>query len=77
MIGMVMEFCEGKSLDAVVKESRERDLRHSERVLGRIAAAVLRGLDYLHERKIIHRGAFVSSLLRSVSERVRGEKNEI
>jgi mitogen-activated protein kinase kinase len=51
-----MEFCEGKSLDAVVKESREREIRSSERVLGKIAVAVLRGLDYLHERRIIHRG---------------------
>lgn len=56
MIGILMEYCEGKSLDAVVKESRERGLRSSEKILGKIAVAVLRGLDYLHERKIIHRG---------------------
>lgn len=51
-----MEFCEGKSLDAVVKESKARGIRSSERILGKIVVAVLRGLDYLHDRKIIHRG---------------------
>ncbi|CED84464.1 mitogen-activated protein kinase kinase [Phaffia rhodozyma] len=63
MIGILMEYCEGKSLDAVVKESKRKGLRSSERILGKIAVAVLRGLDYLHERRIIHRDIKPSNIL--------------
>jgi len=53
-----MEYCEGRSLDAVVRQLRDRPERgrSSELVLGKIAVGVLGGLDYLHERRIIHRG---------------------
>lgn len=54
-IYIAMEYMGGKSLDAVYKNLIERGGRISEKVLGKIAEAVLRGLSYLHERKIIHR----------------------
>lgn len=65
-LALLMEYCEGRSLDAVVKQLRERPERgrSSELVLGKIAVGVLGGLNYLHERRIIHRGAFsIRSLL--------------
>lgn len=54
-IYIAMEYMGGKSLDAVYKNLIERGGRISEKVLGKISEAVLRGLSYLHERKIIHR----------------------
>lgn len=54
-IYIAMEYMGGRSLDAVYKNLINRGGRISEKVLGKIAEAVLRGLSYLHERKIIHR----------------------
>lgn len=54
-IFIAMEYMGGKSLDAVYKNLIRRGGRISEKVLGKVAEAVLRGLSYLHERKIIHR----------------------
>lgn len=54
-IYIAMEYMGGRSLDAVYKNLISRGGRISEKVLGKIAEAVLRGLSYLHERKIIHR----------------------
>lgn len=55
-ISIVMEFCEGGSLDSVYKEVRKLGGRTGEKVLGKVAEGVLNGLTYLHSRKIIHRG---------------------
>lgn len=55
VIYIAMEYMGGKSLDAVYKNLLKRGGRISEKVLGKIAESVLRGLSYLHERKIIHR----------------------
>ncbi|KAK7205249.1 mitogen-activated protein kinase [Myxozyma melibiosi] len=54
-ISIAMEYCAGRSLDAVYKHVKARGGRIGERVLGKIAEGVLSGLSYLHERKIIHR----------------------
>ena len=56
-IAICMEYCAGRSLDNVYKQVKKRGGRTGERVLGKIACGVLGGLGYLHERKIIHRGA--------------------
>jgi mitogen-activated protein kinase kinase len=53
---IAMEFCEGRSLEKVYKMVHAREGRCSEIVLGKIACGVLRGLTYLHEKHIIHRG---------------------
>lgn len=55
-ISIVMEFCEGGSLDAIYREVKKLGGRTGEKVLGRIAEGVLHGLTYLNSRKIIHRG---------------------
>lgn len=57
MIGISMEFMGGKSLDAIYHRVIELDPQNriNEKVLGKISESVLRGLDYLHLRKIIHR----------------------
>lgn len=54
-IYIAMEYMGGKSLDAIYKNLLRRGGRISEKVLGKIAESVLRGLSYLHERRIIHR----------------------
>jgi mitogen-activated protein kinase kinase len=62
-IAICMEYCAGRSLDNVYKQVKKRGGRTGERVLGKIACGVLGGLSYLHERKIIHRGASYLTLL--------------
>lgn len=62
-IGMLMEYCEAGSLDSIVRQISKRRARTSEKVLGRIAESMLRGLDYLHERRIIHRDIKPSNVL--------------
>lgn len=57
MIGIAMEYMGGRLLDAIYHRVIELDPanRINEKVLGKISELVLRGLDYLHQRKIIHR----------------------
>ena len=55
-ISIAMEFCEGGSLDSVYREVKKLGGRTGEKVLGKVAEGVLRGLTYLNGRKIIHRG---------------------
>ena len=57
-IAIVMEYCEGGSLDAIYRRIKERKGRTGEKVLGKVAESVLHGLVYLHDRKIIHRGRY-------------------
>ncbi|KAG5360314.1 MAP kinase kinase MKK1/SSP32 [Yarrowia sp. B02] len=54
-IFIAMEYCGGGSLDAIYKRVKERGGRIGEKVLGKVAEGVLKGLSYLHERRIIHR----------------------
>lgn len=51
-----MEFCEGGSLETAAKKLREQKRRVGELVVAKLAESILKGLDYLHGRKIIHRG---------------------
>ncbi|THH31791.1 hypothetical protein EUX98_g2406 [Antrodiella citrinella] len=54
-VKVLMEFCEGGSLESVGKKMRQIDARVSEKVAGRLAEGILQGLAYLHARKTIHR----------------------
>ena len=56
-----MDFCEGGSLDAIYKSVKTRGGRMGEKILGKVAEAVLNGLVYLHDRRIIHRDIKVRS----------------
>lgn len=51
-----MEFCEGGSLETASKKLRENKRRVGEPVVAKLGESILKGLDYLHGRKIIHRG---------------------
>jgi mitogen-activated protein kinase kinase len=62
-ISIIMEFCEGGSLDGVYREVKKLGGRTGEKVLGKVAEGVLHGLTYLNSRKIIHRGQFLSQFL--------------
>ncbi|KAJ9245362.1 mitogen-activated protein kinase [Paecilomyces variotii] len=62
-ISIVMEFCEGGSLDSIYKEVKKLGGRTGEKVLGKVAEGVLNGLTYLHSRKIIHRDIKPSNIL--------------
>ncbi|TFY74154.1 hypothetical protein EWM64_g9858 [Hericium alpestre] len=64
-IKVVMEVCEGKSLEAVGKRIKERGARVGEKVAGRLAEGILQGLAYLHSKKLIHRDIKPSNILLS------------
>lgn len=55
-ISIVMEFCEGGSLDSVYREVKKLGGRTGEKPLAKIAEGSLHGLTYLNDKKIIHRG---------------------
>lgn len=65
MIGIAMEYMGGRSLDSIYKRVLEIDPtnRIKEKVLGKISESVLKGLDYLHQQKIIHRDVKPSNIL--------------
>ncbi|KAH9931098.1 kinase-like protein [Epithele typhae] len=54
-VKVLIDYCEGGSLEAVGKRMREIGGRVSETVAGRLAEGILQGLNYLHSRKTIHR----------------------
>ncbi|KAH8653510.1 map kinase [Xylariales sp. PMI_506] len=62
-ISIAMEFCEGGSLDSVYKEVKRLNGRTGEKVLGKVAEGVLKGLTYLYKKKIIHRDIKPSNIL--------------
>ncbi|ODO06908.1 hypothetical protein I350_04269 [Cryptococcus amylolentus CBS 6273] len=62
-IGIVMEYCEAGSLDSLLQNMKKKNMRCSEHVLGRVASSVLRGLDYLHQRRIVHRDIKPSNIV--------------
>ncbi|KAF8482856.1 kinase-like domain-containing protein [Russula ochroleuca] len=64
-VKVVMEICQGKSLEAVSKRIKERGARVGEKVAGRLAEGILQGLAYLHSKKLIHRDIKPSNILLS------------
>ncbi|KAL5528316.1 MKK1 [Sanghuangporus sanghuang] len=60
---VLMEVCEGRSLEAIGKRIREGGGRVGEKVAGRIAEGIFEGLAYLHSKKIIHRDIKPSNIL--------------
>lgn len=54
-IFIAMEYCDGGSLDAVMRQISKKEARIGERVLAYIAYSVLSGITYLYSRKVIHR----------------------
>ncbi|ANZ73667.1 BA75_00794T0 [Komagataella pastoris] len=70
-IYICMEYMGGKSLDAIYKNIKTRGGRIGEKVLGKIAESVLKGLSYLHERKIIHRDIKPQNILLNFNGEVK------
>jgi mitogen-activated protein kinase kinase len=62
-ISIAMEFCEGGSLDGVYRECKKFGGRAGEKVLGKVAEGVLKGLHYLNSLHIIHRDIKPSNVL--------------
>lgn len=62
-VNVLMEYCEGGSLDAVAKKVRELGKRISEVVVAKLALGIFNGLTYLHTKKIIHRDIKPSNVL--------------
>ncbi|KAI0051828.1 kinase-like protein [Auriscalpium vulgare] len=64
-VKVVMEVCDGKSLEAVGRRIRERGARVGEKVAGRLSEGIVQGLNYLHSKKLIHRDIKPSNILLS------------
>ncbi|KAF7371245.1 MAP kinase kinase MKK2/SSP33 [Mycena sanguinolenta] len=64
-VKMLLEFCEGGSLEAVGKRIKELKAVIEEDIAGHLAEGVLQGLAYLHSKKIIHRNIKPSNILLS------------
>nr|CAG8455952.1 4344_t:CDS:2 [Entrophospora candida] len=86
-IAIIMEYCEGGSLDAIYKNVSSRKGRIGEKVLGKIGESVLKGLVYLYSKQIIHRDIKPSNILVTRKgeikicdfgpERIRGESYKV
>jgi len=63
LINVLMEYCEGGSLEAVRDRMREERAAVSEKVIAKIAEGCLLGLEYLRSEKIIHRDIKPSNIL--------------
>lgn len=70
-IEICMEPCEGGSLDTIYKKIKARNGRTGEKILGKVAECVLKGLDYLHDRRIIHRDIKPSNILFTRSGQIK------
>ncbi|KAJ6596667.1 kinase-like domain-containing protein [Mycena sp. CBHHK59/15] len=64
-VKILMEFCEGSSLEAVGRRIKERNAVVGEKIAGRVAEGVLQGLAYLHTKRTIHRDIKPSNILLS------------
>lgn len=64
-VKIMMEFCDGGSLEAVGKKIKEIGAVVGEKIAGRLAEGVLQGLAYLHSKKTIHRDIKPSNILLS------------
>lgn len=62
-IGILMEYCEGGSLEYLSKKVNQNGFRVGEKILGKIAESIVSGLSYLYSRKIIHRDIKPSNVL--------------
>ncbi|KAI0062845.1 Pkinase-domain-containing protein [Artomyces pyxidatus] len=62
-VKVVMELCEGKSLEAVGERIRRRKGRVGEKVARVLADGILQGLAYLHSKRLIHRDIKPSNIL--------------
>ncbi|GAW04301.1 kinase-like protein [Lentinula edodes] len=64
-VKILMDFCEGGSLETVSKKIKERNAVVGEKIAGRLAEGILQGLAYLHTKKTIHRDIKPSNILLS------------
>lgn len=62
-VKILMEFCEGGSLESIGRKIKERKAVVGEGVTGRLAEGILQGLSYLHTLKTIHRDIKPSNVL--------------
>lgn len=62
-VKILMEYCEGGSLEAVGKRIREYGAVVGEKIAVRLAEGVLQGLAYLHTKRTIHRDIKPSNIL--------------
>ncbi|KAG7098786.1 hypothetical protein E1B28_000693 [Marasmius oreades] len=62
---ILMEYCEGGSLEAIGKRIKEIGAVVGEKIAGRISEGVLQGLAHLHANKTIHRDIKPSNILLS------------
>ena len=68
---IVMELCEGGNLFEQTEVQREQEESIPEDKVLQMAAQLLDGLRYLHERKIVHRGIKPSSILLTSDENLK------
>ncbi|KAJ6560199.1 kinase-like domain-containing protein [Mycena capillaripes] len=62
-VKILLEYCEGSSLEAVGKRIKERNAIVGENVAGFLAEGILQGLAYLDTQKIIHGSIKPSGIL--------------
>ncbi|CCJ29023.1 unnamed protein product, partial [Pneumocystis jirovecii] len=70
-ISMAMEYCAGGSLDKLYKKAKANGARIGEHPIRKIAESILKGLSYLHSRKIIHRDIKPSNILMTFEGHVK------
>lgn len=64
-VKILMDLCEGGSLESVGKRIKDRGAIVGEMIAGRLAEGVLQGLAYLHTKRTIHRDIKPSNILLS------------